>query len=63
MITLITLMSRQVALSYGRMQAEQVDLLYLHAPDHTVPIEDTLAGIHLLHQQGMSTYIRIHTYL
>lgn len=31
---------------------KQVDIYYLHAPDHSIPFEETLDGINKLYQQG-----------
>ena len=38
--------------SLQSLNATSVDLFYLHAPDHSVPIEATLAAVHELHQEG-----------
>ena len=36
---------KQVATSLSSLQTSCVDLLYLHAPDHNTPIEETLGAI------------------
>eukprot|EP01124_Arcella_intermedia_P028027 TRINITY_DN5611_c0_g1_i1.p1 TRINITY_DN5611_c0_g1~~TRINITY_DN5611_c0_g1_i1.p1 ORF type:complete len:326 (+),score=65.31 TRINITY_DN5611_c0_g1_i1:33-980(+) len=41
---------KQIQKSLAALGAKKVDLLYLHAPDHDTPIEDTLQTIHELHQ-------------
>lgn len=35
----------QVAICLDRLQTDCVDLLYLHAPDHNTPIEETLGAV------------------
>lgn len=39
--------------SLSRVQIPQFDILYLHAPDTTVPFEETLAGIAEVHKKGI----------
>lgn len=39
--------------SLQRVGIKQFDILYLHAPDPSIPFEDTLAGIHQAHQDGI----------
>ncbi|KAB0396724.1 hypothetical protein E2I00_019845, partial [Balaenoptera physalus] len=43
----------QLETSLKRLQCPQVDLFYLHAPDHGTPVEETLRACHQLHQEGM----------
>ncbi|XP_017650764.2 aflatoxin B1 aldehyde reductase member 2 isoform X2 [Nannospalax galili] len=43
----------QLETSLKRLQCPQVDLFYLHAPDHGTPVEETLQACHQLHQEGM----------
>ena len=43
----------QVATCLSNLQTECVDLLYLHAPDHNTPIEETLGAIEQVYQ-GLS---------
>jgi aflatoxin B1 aldehyde reductase len=38
--------------SLKALGSDSVDLWYLHAPDRSIPIEDTLRGVNELHQQG-----------
>lgn len=38
--------------SLQALQTDKVDLWYLHAPDRSVPLEETLKAVHALHQQG-----------
>ncbi|KAM9242106.1 aflatoxin B1 aldehyde reductase member 2-like [Dugong dugon] len=42
----------QLETSLKRLQCTQVDLFYLHAPDHSTPVEETLRACHQLHQEG-----------
>lgn len=43
--------------SLSRLKVDQIDLLYLHAPDRLTPITETLAAIELLIKQGkISSY-------
>lgn len=43
---------RDVQDSLARLKVSQVDILYLHAPDDTVPIEETLEGIDEAYKRG-----------
>ncbi|UPL01760.1 hypothetical protein LCI18_012694 [Fusarium solani-melongenae] len=38
--------------SLETLKLRQLDILYLHAPDPSVPIEDTLAGVQTLYTEG-----------
>ncbi|KAK6083889.1 aldehyde reductase [Seiridium cupressi] len=38
--------------SLGLLKTDQVHIYYLHAPDRTTPLKDTLAGIDELYKQG-----------
>ncbi|KAJ3543185.1 hypothetical protein NM208_g3704 [Fusarium decemcellulare] len=38
--------------SLERLQTKQLDILYLHSPDPSIPIEETLAGIQDLYEAG-----------
>ena len=40
----------QVHISLSRLQTSCVDILYLHAPDHNTPFEETLSACQQLHQ-------------
>ena len=40
----------QVHTSLSSLQTSCVDILYLHAPDHNTPFEETLSACHQLHQ-------------
>ncbi|XP_019952236.2 aflatoxin B1 aldehyde reductase member 3 [Paralichthys olivaceus] len=42
----------QLQTSLQRLQADCVDLFYLHAPDHQNPIQDTLRACDELHKEG-----------
>lgn len=41
----------QLETSLKRLQCPQVDLFYLHLPDHSTPIEETLQTCHQLHEE------------
>lgn len=43
----------QLLTSLESLKTNRVNLFYLHAPDHNVPITDTLNAIHSLHQQNL----------
>jgi aflatoxin B1 aldehyde reductase len=38
--------------SLKELEADAVDIFYLHAPDHSTPFEETLGAINELHKQG-----------
>lgn len=40
------------SISLKELGTEQVDIFYLHAPDHSVPFEETLSGVNDLHKAG-----------
>jgi len=40
----------QVHTSLNSLQTAYVDILYLHAPDHNTPFEETLSACHQLYQ-------------
>jgi len=52
----------QTGTSLTSLRVKQVDILYLHAPDHKTPIEETLKAVQQLHQErvfkrfGLSNY-------
>ena len=48
----------EMAISLSRLQAPAVDILYLHAPDHNTPIEETLSAIQKLYK-GMTLILII----
>ena len=43
----------EMTISLSRLQAPSVDILYLHAPDHNTPIEETLSAVQKLYK-GMT---------
>jgi len=44
-----------LAASLERMKLERVDTLYLHAPDRETPVQDTVAALKALHDEGLFT--------
>ncbi|PSN74743.1 Aldo/keto reductase [Corynespora cassiicola Philippines] len=44
---------RDAADSYEKVKIKQFDILYLHAPDDSVPIEETLEGINEVYKTGI----------
>ena len=47
---------RAIDESLARLQTDYLDLYYVHAPDHTVPIEESLEAMESLVQQGKVRY-------
>ncbi|KAF1998173.1 Aldo/keto reductase [Amniculicola lignicola CBS 123094] len=39
--------------SIKRVQIDQFDILYIHSPDPTIPIEETLEGVQEVYKQGL----------
>eukprot|EP00069_Balaena_mysticetus_P021016 bmy_13299T0 len=52
----------QLETSLKRLQCPQVDLFYLHAPDHGTPVEETLRACHQLHQEGKFVELGLSNY-
>ncbi|XP_062960915.1 aflatoxin B1 aldehyde reductase member 2 [Cynocephalus volans] len=52
----------QLETSLKRLQCPQVDLFYLHAPDHSTPVEETLHACHQLHQEGKFVELGLSNY-
>ncbi|XP_038603342.1 aflatoxin B1 aldehyde reductase member 2 [Tachyglossus aculeatus] len=52
----------QLETSLERLQRSQVDLFYLHAPDHDTPVEETLRACHRLHQEGKFVELGLSNY-
>lgn len=48
--------------SLRRLQTDYLDLYYLHQPDYTVPIEETLDAIDSIRRQGKIRYLAISNY-
>ena len=40
----------QMRICLERLQLKSVDILYLHAPDHNTPIEETLSAVQKLYE-------------
>ena len=40
----------QMKISLERLQLQCVDILYLHAPDHNIPVEETLSAVQKLYK-------------
>lgn len=51
-------MLEQASRCLNNLQVECVDLLYLHAPDHSTPVEETLSAIQELYK-GEICYLQI----
>ncbi|KAA8647760.1 hypothetical protein EYZ11_000246 [Aspergillus tanneri] len=45
--------------SLKKLQTDKVNIFYLHAPDRGTPLEETLAGINELYEQGKFKYFGI----
>ncbi|XP_006883650.1 PREDICTED: aflatoxin B1 aldehyde reductase member 3 [Elephantulus edwardii] len=52
----------QLETSLQRLQCPKVDLFYLHLPDHSTPIEETLRTCHQLHQEGKFVELGLSNY-
>ncbi|XP_020828791.1 aflatoxin B1 aldehyde reductase member 4-like [Phascolarctos cinereus] len=52
----------QLETSLQRLQCTQVDLFYLHAPDHNTPVEETLRACNELHQEGKFVELGLSNY-
>jgi len=48
--------------SLMRMRLEYVDIFYHHRPDPVTPLEETMAALHLIVQQGKALYVGISNY-
>jgi L-glyceraldehyde 3-phosphate reductase len=48
--------------SLKRMRLEYVDIFYHHRPDPNTPLEETMAALHLIVQQGKALYAGISNY-
>jgi len=48
--------------SLKRMKLDYVDIFYHHRPDHETPLEETMAALNLIVQQGKALYIGISNY-
>jgi aryl-alcohol dehydrogenase-like predicted oxidoreductase len=46
-----------MATSLGRLQASSVDLVYLHSPDPTTHIADTMRVMDALHRKVRGSYL------
>ena len=47
---------QQMKVSLERLQLPSVDILYLHAPDHDTPIEETLKACQQLYEGVSLTF-------
>nr|XP_045005021.1 aflatoxin B1 aldehyde reductase member 3 [Jaculus jaculus] len=52
----------QLETSLKRLQCPRVDLFYLHLPDHSTPVEETLRACHQLHQEGKFVELGLSNY-
>ena len=48
--------------SLKRLQTDYLDVYYMHAPDHTVPVEESLATLDSLVRQGKVRYLASSNY-
>ncbi|KAH8726930.1 aflatoxin B1 aldehyde reductase member 2 [Phaeosphaeriaceae sp. PMI808] len=46
------ILKQTIATSLKELDTDSVDIYYLHAPDRSVPFEETLAALNELHKQG-----------
>ncbi len=53
---------RAIDESLRRLQTDYLDLYYLHAPDHTVPVEESLEAMESLVKQGKVRYFASSNY-
>ncbi len=49
--------------SLKALQADKIDMFYLHGPDRKTPFEDTLREVNKLHQEGLFTRFGISNYM
>ncbi|KAI4655000.1 uncharacterized protein J4E78_007180 [Alternaria triticimaculans] len=54
---------RRARASLALLGVEQVNIFYIHSPDHTVPISETLAGIQELFEGGVFRRFGLSNYL
>lgn len=52
----------QFAHSLSALRVDHVDMLYLHAPDHEVPIMETLRAVDELHREGKFDRLGVSNY-
>jgi len=52
----------QVEASLARLQVSSVDILYLHAPDHSTPLTETLGAMDRLHREGKFRQLGLSNY-
>jgi len=53
---------KQVSTSLDRLCVPCVEILYLHAPDHNTPLEDTLSTMDALHKEGKFKQLGLSNY-
>jgi len=53
---------QQVETSLKRLKVDHVDIMYLHAPDHATPLEETLATMDKLHREGKFSQLGLSNY-
>lgn len=52
----------QLETSLKNMKREKADIFYLHAPDHSTPLEETLAAVDALHKEGKFVELGLSNY-
>ncbi|XP_078495624.1 aflatoxin B1 aldehyde reductase member 4-like [Ciona intestinalis] len=53
---------KQLETSLERMKVKSVQLFYLHAPDYTVPIDETLEAVNQMHREGKFNELGLSNY-
>eukprot|EP00759_Apiculatamorpha_spiralis_P037310 PhF_6_TR37200/c0_g1_i2/m.54819/K15303/AKR7; aflatoxin B1 aldehyde reductase len=53
---------QQFEASLKALKATKVQILYLHAPDHTTPVEETLQAVDKLHKKGLFSELGLSNY-
>lgn len=57
-----TQLRKHFTTSLSELGTESVDIFYLHAPDRTVPFEDTLAEVNKLYEEGKFKQLGLSNY-
>lgn len=57
-----SVLKEQLTLSLKELKADCVDIFYLHAPDRSVPYEETLEALNGLHKDGKFVQLGLSNY-